>query len=101
MAHNGNMFDMPVIQSCCEYFGMEVPKIEYFDSLIVARKTWPEFETHQLTKLGERFNIEYLAHNALEDSRVCGQIIKIAADKWGANSVEDLLADCKTEIRSF
>ena len=21
VAHNGNMFDMPVIQSCCEYFG--------------------------------------------------------------------------------
>ena len=25
VAHNGNMFDMPVIQSCCEYFGMDVP----------------------------------------------------------------------------
>ena len=42
VAHNGNMFDMPVIQSCCEYFGMDVPKIEY------------------------------LAHDALEDSRTCG-----------------------------
>lgn len=101
VAHNGNMFDMPVIQACCEYFGMEVPKLEYFDSLIVARKTWSEFETHQLTKLGERFNIEYLAHDALEDSRVCGRIIKIAADKWGVNSVEELLAACKTQIKSF
>lgn len=80
---------------------MEVPKLEYFDSLIVARKTWPEFETHQLTKLGERFNIEYLAHDALEDSRVCGQIIKIAADKWGAKSVEELLKACKTTIGAF
>lgn len=70
-------------------------------TLIIARKTWPEFETHQLTKLGERFNIEYLAHDALEDSRVCGQIIKIAADKWGVNSVEELLSACKIEIRSF
>lgn len=100
-AHNRNTFDMPVIQSCCEYFGMEVQKLEYFDSLIIARKTWPEFESHQLTKLGERFNIEYIAHDALEDSRVCGQIIKIAAEKWDVNSVEDLLAVCKTQIKTF
>lgn len=101
VAHNGNMFDMPVIQNCCEYFGMEVPKLEYFDSLIIARKTWPEFESHQLTKLGERFNIEYLAHDALEDSRVCGQLVKIAADKWEVNSVDDLVKACQTSVRSF
>ena len=101
VAHNGNMFDMPVIQNCCEYFGMDVPKLEYFDSLIIARKTWPEFESHQLTKLGERFNIEYLAHDALEDSRVCGQLVKIAADKWEVNSVEDLVKACQTSVRSF
>lgn len=101
VAHNGNMFDMPVIQNCCDYFGMDVPKLEYFDSLIIARKTWPEFETHQLTKLGERFSIEYLAHDALADSRVCGQLIKIVADKWGVNSVEELLAACNTQIKSF
>ena len=101
VAHNGNMFDMPVIQNCCEYFGMDVPKLEYFDSLIIARKTWPEFESHQLTKLGERFNIEYLAHDALEDSRVCGQLVKIAADKWAVKSVEDLVKACQTSVRSF
>ena len=101
VAHNGNMFDMPVIQACCEYFGMEVPKLEYFDSLVISRKTWPEFESHQLTKLGEHFNIEYLAHDALEDSRVCGQLVKIAADKWNVKSVEELVKVCQTTVRSF
>ena len=101
VAHNGNMFDMPVIKNCCEYFGMEVPKLEYFDSLIVAKKTWPDLESHRLTALGEYFKIEYLAHDALEDSRTCGQIIKISADKWGVNSIEELLKSCKFELRSF
>ncbi len=101
VAHNGNMFDMPVIKNCCEYFGMEVPKLEYFDSLIVAKKTWPDLESHRLTALGEYFKIEYLAHDALEDSRTCGQIIKFAADKWGVNSIEELLKSCKFELRSF
>ena len=101
VAHNGNMFDMPVIKNCCEYFGMEVPKLEYFDSLIVAKKTWPDLQSHRLTALGEYFKIEYLAHDALEDSRTCGQIIKFAADKWGVNSIEELLKSCKFELRSF
>ena len=101
VAHNESMFDMPVIKNCCEYFGMEVPKLEYFDSLIVAKKTWPDLESHRLTALGEYFKIEYLAHDALEDSRTCGQIIKFAADKWGVNSIEELLKSCKFELRSF
>lgn len=101
VAHNENMFDMPVIKNCCEYFGMEVPKLEYFDSLIVAKKTWPDLESHRLTALGEYFKIEYLAHDALEDSRTCGQIIKFAADKWGVNSIEELLKSCKFKLRSF
>lgn len=101
VAHNGNMFDMPVIKNCCEYFGMEVPKLEYFDSLIVAKKTWPDLESHRLTALGEYFKIEYLAHDALEDSRTCGQIIKFAADKWGVNSIKKLLDCCETKICSF
>ena len=53
---------------------MEPPSIEYFD---------------------------YFAHDALEDSRVCGQIIKLAADKWGVNSVEELLKVCKTGVHFF
>ena len=101
VAHNGNMFDMPVIKNCCEYFGMELPKLNYFDSLIIAKETWPDFESHRLTALGEAFKIEYLAHDALEDSITCGQVIKFAADKWGVNSIEELLKSCKAELRTF
>ena len=79
---------------------MEVPKLEFFDSLIVARKTWPN-QSHKLTDLGTYFGIEYLAHDALEDSRSCGQIIKLAADKWGVNSVEELLKACDSQINTF
>ena len=101
VAHNGNMFDMPVIKDCCCYYGMDVPKLEYFDSLIVAKKTWPELDSHKLTELGAYFGIDYLAHDALEDSRTCGQLIKLAADKWSVNSVDELLNACKTSTKKF
>lgn len=98
VAHNGKTFDIPVIQKCCEYFGMEVPSFEYFDSLVVAKKTWPELDCHRLTFLGKRFGIAYNAHDALDDSRTCGKIVKLAADKWGVSSVADLLKKCGEEF---
>ena len=55
VAHNGHSFDMPVIRECCNYFGMELPSLTYFDSLLIARKTWPEAESHKLTELGKEF----------------------------------------------
>jgi len=98
VAHNGNMFDMPVIKNCCEYFGMEIPKLQYFDSLNIAKKTWPDFQSHRLTALGEYLKIDYLAHYALEDSRTCGQIIKNAAEKWKVNSITELLQKCNQKL---
>ena len=93
VAHNAR-FDMNVIRQCCDYYGMPLPKLSYFDSLAVARKTWPELECHQLTFLGEHFGITYNAHDALEDSRTCGKIISLAADKWGIDDVDEILEMC-------
>lgn len=95
VAHNGRMFDMPLIRECCEYYGMEIPDLTHFDSLLVARKTWPEFPVHNLSSLGQFFKIDYKNHDALEDSRTCGKVIKLAADKWGSHSIVDLLNNCE------
>lgn len=101
VAHNGMYFDMPVIRDCCRYFNMEIPDLKYFDSLQVAKKTWPDLKTHKLTFLGQKFGIDYLAHDALEDSRTCGKIINLAAEKWGATSIEELLEKCSLRIKQL
>lgn len=101
VAHNGKMFDIPVIKNCCEYFGMEQPALSYFDSLLIARKTWPEMESHKLTELGKYFEINYLAHDALEDSRTCGLIISKAAEKWDVNSIDELLQKCQLQMEQI
>lgn len=100
VAHNGTSFDMNVIRDCCNYFGMEIPKLQYFDSLYVARKTWPELN-HHLTALGEHFKIEYEAHDALEDSRTCGLIIDLAAKYQNVKTIPDLLAKCNLEMKDL
>lgn len=93
VAHNAK-FDMNVIRGCCDYFGLPLPDLDYFDSLLVARKTWPGLPNHKLTFLGQKFGINYLAHDALEDSRTCGLVIKLAAEKWSALSSMELLRKC-------
>lgn len=101
VAHNGKMFDMPLIKECFEYYGMKLPSINYFDSLEIAKKTWPEFESHRLTHLGEKFGIKYLAHDALEDSKTCGQVIKLAAEKWNVKTISELLEKCDSPISNL
>lgn len=101
VAHNGQAFDMQIIRDCCNYYGMELPSLTFFDSLLIARKVWPELESHRLTDLGKNFGIQYLAHDALEDSRTCGQIVKLAADKIGVSSVVELVNKCELEIKAL
>ena len=90
VAHNAG-FDMAVMRECCSYFGMDVPDFQYFDSLALAKSVWPEMAAHRLTALGEHFGINYLAHDALEDSRTCGLIVKKAAEKKECNCLDGLL----------
>lgn len=100
VAHNAT-FDMSVIKGCCQHYEMAIPNIRYFDSLPIARRTWPDLSSHKLTMLGEYFGIQYKAHDALEDSRTCGKVVSLSADKWGAGSVEELVNCCGCNIKAL
>ncbi len=100
VAHNAS-FDMGVIKGCCTHYNMPIPNLKYFDSLKIARKTWLELKSHRLTFLGNYFNIEYEAHDALEDARTCGKLIKIAAENWGVSDIESLLNCCNLSLKSL
>ncbi|MBQ7158468.1 MAG: hypothetical protein IJS09_03445 [Treponema sp.] len=47
-----------------------------------------------------QFKIEYNAHDALDDSRTCGKVIALAAEKWGAHYVSELLEKCACSLSS-
>lgn len=100
VAHNST-FDMSVIRGCCDYYQLSYPNIKYFDSLLISRKTWPELENHKLTFLGHTFGIKYRAHDALEDSRTCGKIVALAAEKWGTCNLEQLLENCGIKLKNL
>jgi DNA polymerase-3 subunit epsilon len=58
----------------------------------LARRTWPELESHALTALAENFGIVYKAHNALDDALTCGKIALLSAEKFGSSHLDELLA---------
>lgn len=74
VAHNAG-FDMNVLKATLLHYGMQVPAYKYFDSVHLSRKIFPELESHKLTCLGDYFNIEYDAHNALADADTCAKVI--------------------------
>jgi DNA polymerase-3 subunit epsilon len=90
-AHNAP-FDMNVLQAALAWYELPLPQLSYFCTLALARKTWPELESHALTSLGESFGITYAAHNALADAETCGNIACMAAEKYGSGDLEELLA---------
>jgi len=88
-AHNAP-FDMGVLRAALNCYALPVPPLRYFCTLALSRRVWPELESHALTALAKNFNIVYKAHDALDDAKTCGQLIHLAAEQSGNNSLEKL-----------
>jgi DNA polymerase-3 subunit epsilon len=81
-AHNAT-FDMGVLRATLEHYEIPMPKIKYFCSLALSRKTWPAMRSHALASLAKEKKIIYKAHNALADAETCGKIIGLCACDLG------------------
>jgi len=89
-AHNAP-FDMGVLCTVLEWYDLETPELKYFCTCSLARRTWPNLESHALTALAKNFGIVYNAHNALDDAMTCGKLALMSAEKFGSANVAQLL----------
>jgi len=96
-AHNAS-FDMGVLWAVLEWYELEIPALKYFCTCSLARRTWPELESHALTALAENFGIVYNAHNALDDAMTCGKLALMSAKKFGSANVAQLLNSAGVEM---
>ena len=99
-AHNA-AFDMDVLQSVHEWYKLTVPQMPYFCTCALARRVWPDLESHALASLAKNFDIVYDAHNALEDAHTCGKLVKMAAQKYGVAGLTKLLAAAGVVMQSL
>ncbi|MDR1948682.1 MAG: 3'-5' exonuclease [Spirochaetaceae bacterium] len=99
-AHNAS-FDMGVLRAVLQWYELTIPRLRYFDTLALARRVWPKLKSHALPNLGKTFNINYNAHNALDDARTCGGIVLLAAEESGRKSVKELLFSTGLKMRGL
>lgn len=70
VAHNAS-FDMKVLKSLCEFYGLPVFKNPYFDSILLLRRSVQGISKYNLHDISDLFEIELNHHEALSDSRAC------------------------------
>lgn len=78
VAHNAT-FDMGVLRACLQSANLQLPTLEYCDTVGMARKLWPFLENHKLDTVGRHLAIKFKHHNALDDARTCAAIPIAAA----------------------
>ena len=98
-AHNAS-FDMGVLSAVLKWYELAIPKLSYFCTCCLARRTWPGLESYALTALAEQFGIVYNAHNALDDAMTCGKLVLMAAEKFGKRKrINEILEAAGIEMK--
>lgn len=91
VAHNAN-FDMGVLRTELERFGLQSPSVRFGCSMALARSAWPRHrpgspENHKLDTLSDFLEIELDHHNALSDAVASGLVTLAALDRLGQPSL--------------
>ncbi len=74
VAHNAK-FDMSVMREALNHYRIIPPEADYLCSVRLARRTWPEMESHRLNVLCQRFGITFRHHRAGDDAEACARIM--------------------------
>jgi DNA polymerase-3 subunit epsilon len=100
IAHNAP-FDMGVLSASAEAISAQLPKISYSCSLLISRKTY-NLDSYRLNQVAYAVgHEEFDHHNALADSDACSRIVIHAADRHGAENLDQLLAATKLNLSTL
>jgi DNA polymerase-3 subunit epsilon len=89
---------MGVLRAVLKWYELTIPEQRYFCTCVLARRTWPDFGSHSLSVLAEKFGIVYNAHNALDDAMTCGKLVQMSAKKFGSTNIDDLLTAAGVKV---
>jgi len=89
VAHNAS-FDFGVLRAMFDHYGIERPPLEYFCTVSLARKLWPEFPNHKLNTLAAHLGIPLNHHEAEADAIACAELTVRGCRKLGTNELHIL-----------
>lgn len=93
VAHNAG-FDMSVIRKSCEFLEIPYPEMDYFCTLVLARKSFaddPSIVSFKLENLISHIGYEWdQEHRAEGDAKAAGLLAVFLMEKHGASSLAEL-----------
>jgi DNA polymerase-3 subunit epsilon len=72
-AHNAP-FDAGVLRACCEWYGLDVPKLAFECTVRLARKSWGVRPT-TLQHVADFLGLPLKHHDAASDAEACARIV--------------------------
>ena len=95
-------FDKQAIDKACKRYDLPPLRTNWHDSVVIARKAWPEFKGnggHGLGNLKEVLNLDFKHHDAAEDAKAAAQVVLLAEKRTGQSF--DELSARKTNGRTY
>ena len=74
VAHNTS-FDINVLNKVCNLYGYPHFEFEYFDTVDLSRKVFPNLKNHKLDTVAEYMNVDLKHHDGQSDSFACLMIV--------------------------
>jgi len=71
-------FDKQPMNAACGFCGLTIPDLRWSDSVIIARRAWPELKGnggHGLANLKRTLNLQFHHHDAGEDARAAAMVV--------------------------
>lgn len=100
VAHNAP-FDVGVLKATLNHYNITHPKFSYFCSYQLSKRVWTELPRHGLGFLCEEMGIYFTHHRAGEDAEACAKVVLCAAEKLGADNVENIAQKSGLGIRLY
>lgn len=86
VAHSS--FDKGAFAAAATAYGVPEIQARWLDSVMVARRAWPQLANHKLNTLADHLGISFRHHDALNDARTAGLVVLRAGEQTGL-SLED------------
>ena len=90
VAHNA-MFDMTVLNSVCDVYGLDHFRNPFIDTVAVSRRVYPELYNHKLNTVSAYLNISLQHHNGKSDAFACLMILLKSMAAYNSYEADEFL----------
>lgn len=89
IAHNAS-FDVNVLCSTLNHFGIEIPDFSYMCTVILSQKAYPDLPSHKLNNLAEALGIGFSHHRAYDDAYACAAAFLRIAEDYNLKTFDEI-----------